>query len=135
MEQHTDQDQSLGTRDLTSSHTARADTPAVEASAPPKEKPESAQNGGETLLATELSSDFEGRWEGIQSRFVDEPRRAVEDADNLVATVMQKLAEGFAHERERLEAHWDRGEDVSTEDLRVTLQRYRSFFERLLTAA
>ena len=66
-------------------------------------------------------------------RFVDEPRGAVEDADALVANVMQRLAEGFAQERERLEAQWGRGEDISTEDLRVALQRYRAFFQRLLS--
>jgi hypothetical protein len=78
------------------------------------------------------SEGFQSRWEEIQVRFVDEPRGAVEDADALVATVMQRLAEGFAQERERLEAQWGRGEDISTEDLRVSLQRYRSFFQRLL---
>jgi len=79
------------------------------------------------------SASFQSRWEEIQVRFVDEPRGAVEDADALVATVMQRLAEGFAQERERLEAQWGRGEDISTEDLRVALQRYRSFFQRLLS--
>jgi len=78
------------------------------------------------------SDDFQTRWEAIQVRFVDEPRGAVEDADALVANVMQRLAEGFAQERERLEGQWGRGEDISTEDLRVALQRYRSFFQRLL---
>jgi hypothetical protein len=78
------------------------------------------------------SEGLQSRWEEIQVRFVDEPRGAVEDADALVATVMQRLAEGFAQERERLEAQWGRGEDISTEDLRVALQRYRSFFRRLL---
>lgn len=85
--------------------------------------------------STPLLADTEGfqsRWEEIQVRFVDEPRGAVEDADALVATIMQRLAEGFAQERERLEAQWGRGEDISTEDLRVALQRYRSFFQRLL---
>jgi hypothetical protein len=77
---------------------------------------------------------FMGRWEEIQIRFVDDPRRAVEDADQLVALVMQRLADGFAEERERLEGQWGRGEDVGTEDLRVALQRYRSFFRRLLSA-
>jgi hypothetical protein len=80
----------------------------------------------------EGSEEFQARWEEIQVRFVDEPRGAVEDADALVATVMQRLAEGFASEREQLEAQWGRGEDISTEDLRVALQRYRSFFRRLL---
>jgi len=86
---------------------------------------------GAPLLAD--SEGFQSRWEEIQVRFVDEPRGAVEDADALVATVMQRLAESFAQERERLEAQWGRGEDISTEDLRVALQRYRSFFQRLLS--
>jgi hypothetical protein len=65
---------------------------------------------------------------------VDEPRDAVAEADALVADLMQRLAAGFSHERERLEGQWDRGDDVSTEDLRVALTRYRSFFDRLLSA-
>jgi hypothetical protein len=87
----------------------------------------------EPLLASEQSADFQLRWEQVQTRFVDEPRGAVEDADELVANLMQQLAEGFAQERERLEAQWGRGEDISTEDLRVALKRYRSFFQRLLS--
>jgi hypothetical protein len=93
-------------------------------------------SGNDVDDAAPLLPDGEGfqtRWEEIQVRFVDEPRGAVEDADALVATVMQRLAEGFAQERERLEAQWGRGEDISTEDLRVALQRYRSFFQRLLS--
>ncbi len=73
------------------------------------------------------------RWEAIQAGFVDEPRRAVEDADALVAQVIRQLAESFATERARLEAQWSRGDQVSTEDLRVALQRYRSFFQDLLS--
>jgi hypothetical protein len=84
------------------------------------------------LLPADLTAAFQGRWEEVQTRFVDEPRGAVEEADGLVANLMQKLAESFAQERERLEAQWGRGEDISTEDLRVALQRYRSFFQRLL---
>ena len=78
--------------------------------------------------------DLRGRWSNVQASFVDEPRRAVEEGDKLVATVMQRLAEGFANERSKLEKQWDRGDNVSTEDLRVALQRYRSFFDRLLNA-
>jgi hypothetical protein len=76
--------------------------------------------------------DFRAQWSKVQTGFVDEPRRTVEDADKLVAAVMQRLAEGFANERSGLEKQWDRGDNVSTEDLRVALQRYRSFFDRLL---
>lgn len=78
--------------------------------------------------------DLRGRWSNVQASFVDEPRRAVEEGDKLVATVMQRLAEGFANERSKLEKQWDRGDSVSTEDLRIALQRYRSFFDRLLNA-
>jgi hypothetical protein len=73
------------------------------------------------------------RWNGVQTAFVDEPRRAVEEADGLVASAMKRLAEVFAEERSKLEKQWDRGDQVSTEDLRIALQRYRAFFQRLLS--
>lgn len=73
------------------------------------------------------------QWQDIQASFVDEPRRAVESADELVAELMQRLAEVFARERSQLEHQWDRDGDVSTEDLRIAFQRYRSFFDRLLS--
>jgi hypothetical protein len=76
--------------------------------------------------------EFRSQWGKIQTCFVDEPRGTVKDADKLVAAVMQRLAEGFAGERSGLEKQWDRGDNVSTEDLRLALQRYRSFFDRLL---
>ena len=76
--------------------------------------------------------DFRSQWIKIQTSFVDEPRGTVKDADKLVAAVMQRLAEGFANERSGLEKQWDQGDNVSTEDLRIALQRYRSFFDRLL---
>jgi hypothetical protein len=79
--------------------------------------------------------DLRSKWSNVQAEFVDEPRRAVEEADQLVATVMQRLAEGFARERGSLEKQWESGETASTEDLRMALQRYRAFFNRLLNAA
>lgn len=74
------------------------------------------------------------RWREIQAQFVDEPRDAVREADALVADLMQRLARMFAGEREQLESRLASGESASTEDLRLGLQRYRSFFERLLAA-
>lgn len=88
----------------------------------------------EPLLSPDQGESFTTRWREIQASFVDEPREAVAEADALVADLMQKLAASFSNERERLEAQWDRGDDVSTEDLRVALTRYRSFFDRLLAA-
>jgi hypothetical protein len=76
---------------------------------------------------------FRTRWSAIQTGFVDEPRKAVEEADTLVAEVMKRLAEVFAEERTRLESQWERSDQVSTEDLRLAMRRYRSFFERLLS--
>lgn len=86
------------------------------------------------LLGEDTTSDVRRRWTQIQGSFVDEPRRAVEEADSLVAELMQKLADSFSQERQGLEGQWDRGDEVSTEDLRIALQRYRSFFDRLLSA-
>jgi hypothetical protein len=84
------------------------------------------------LFSESEIGDLRSQWSKIQTGFVDEPRRTVEGADKLVAAVMQRLAEGFANERSSLEKQWDRGDNVSTEDLRIALQRYRSFFDRLL---
>lgn len=98
---------------------ASAEAPVVPASSEP------LVEGGE-------DDGFRDRWESIQASFVDEPRNAVQQADALVAELMQRLAETFSRERKGLEGQWDRGEDVSTEDLRVALTRYRSFFDRLL---
>jgi hypothetical protein len=85
------------------------------------------------LLAADDAEAFRARWTDVQHGFVDAPRQAVAQADGLVAELMQHLAKTFADERGRLEGQWDQGDDVSTEDLRTAFQRYRLFFERLLT--
>lgn len=90
------------------------------------------QDAAPLISNTELEN-LRTRWKEIQTNFVDEPRKAVEQADGLVASAMKRLAEVFAEERSILEKQWDRGDDVSTEDLRVALQRYRTFFDRLLS--
>jgi hypothetical protein len=88
---------------------------------------------GAPLFPSAELDDLRMRWKEIQTAFVDEPRKAVEQADGLVASAMKRLAEVFAQERSGLEQQWDRGDSVSTEDLRVALQRYRAFFDRLLS--
>ena len=87
----------------------------------------------EPLLSGDDAERFRSRWRELQASFVDEPQQVVERADELVAELMSKLAETFAEERRGLEEQWSRGDNVSTEDLRVALTHYRSFFERLLT--
>jgi hypothetical protein len=82
------------------------------------------------LLETHEIQRIVGQWKGIQTEFVDAPRKAVQDADALVAELMQRLADTFAAEREQLESQWAGGDDVSTEDLRRSLRRYRTFFDQ-----
>lgn len=97
---------------------------------------ESTQKNNNDATPLFPGNELEGlraRWKEVQIAFVDEPRKAVEQADGLVASAMKRLAEVFAEERSKLEQQWDRGDNVSTEDLRVALQRYRTFFERLLS--
>jgi len=85
------------------------------------------------LFAENELGEFRRRWQDVQTSFVDDPRSAVKNGDELVAAVMARLAQLFSDERGKLEHSWDSGENVSTEDLRVGLQRYRSFFDRLLS--
>jgi hypothetical protein len=100
----------------------------------PAEGIASARDSRSALLDASDSERFRARWMEVQTRFVDAPRDAVQGADALVAELMQQLAKTFARERDTLEQQWTRGADVSTEDLRVALTRYRSFFDRLLEA-
>jgi hypothetical protein len=85
------------------------------------------------LLPQDNVADFRSRWDRIQAGFVDEPRTAVQQADELVTETIDRLAETFASARNRLEGQWGSGDNVSTEDLRVALKKYRTFFEKLLT--
>jgi hypothetical protein len=85
-------------------------------------------------LFTETDANiFRTRWRDIQGAFVDDPRTAVKEADGLVAETMKRMADMFSGERNRLEHEWDQGDNVSTEDLRQVLRRYRSFFNRLMS--
>jgi hypothetical protein len=93
---------------------------------------ESAGAADQMLFADGELSGLRSRWTEVQSAFVDDPRDCVQKADRLVADVVDKLTAGFTEARSRLEEQWDRGEEVSTEDLRIALKRYREFFERLL---
>ena len=84
------------------------------------------------LFTSNEANDLRARWDSIQVGFVDEPRKAVEEADALVSATVKRLTEIFTDERQKLEQQWDRSKDISTEDFRVALRRYRSFFARLL---
>lgn len=115
---------------------ARAGSPARDA----PDETAAGSNEGDTdddrptaLFAEQEASGYRNRWLEVQTDFVDDPRQAVQRGDALVAELMQQLAETFAGERSDLEGQWDRGGEVSTEDLRLAMRRYRSFFDRLLS--
>jgi hypothetical protein len=103
-----------------------ADAPQIETRS--EAEPETA-----SLFPPSELNQLQERWDQIQTAFVDQPRDAVHDADRLVSSAIQKLAEVFAAERSKLEQGWGRDESASTEDLRVAFQRYRSFFQRILS--
>lgn len=85
------------------------------------------------LFTPSEANDLRARWDSVQASFVDQPRNAVEEADELVSVTMKRLEEIFAEERQKMEQQWSRGADASTEDYRQALRRYRSFFTRLLS--
>jgi hypothetical protein len=112
---------------------SRAD---VEGAAPDAEvegaAPDTEGRGEGELFPASERNELEQKWNEIQARFVDEPRGSVEEANALVSDLMDRLVSSFSEQRERLEGQWERGDDVTTEDLRMVLMRYRSFFGRLL---
>ncbi|MFE5003461.1 hypothetical protein ACFRJ3_02275 [Streptomyces sp. NPDC056696] len=126
---------------------ARSEAPAFPGESTPVASAEHSETEGEKtdgeapvedeatrLLSAEDDAGFRSRWQETQSKFVDDPRAAVHSADALVADVMQTLATTFADRKQELEEQWSRGEQADTEELRMALRHYRSFFNRLLTA-
>ncbi|MFD5429226.1 hypothetical protein [Streptomyces sp. NPDC127084] len=118
---------------------APEDAPAAEGA--PETTPEAAPSAEsaeeparQALVPSGEAEDYRDRWQQIQGTFVDDPREAVRNADTLVAEVIQSLAATFADHKRELEDQWSRGEEIQTEDLRVALQHYRSFFNQLLNA-
>ena len=122
-------DRELSTADLADAgkETPERGTAVMDAPAPEREGEERAP-----LFSEGDTAKLHERWTAVQTGFVDEPREAVHQADVLVAETIRRLAETFAREKASLEEQWSRGGDISTEDLRQALRRYRSFFERLL---
>lgn len=134
-----DEPRSGDTAELTTADIAAASVAPADSRPDNEPDPEVGQRtmfSGESVepLFNEAEADeFRARWYVVQAGFVDEPHRSVAEADELVASVMKRLAEVFAAARENLEHEWGGGDDVSTEDLRIALRRYHSFFDRLLS--
>ena len=124
-------DKKLSTSDLVDA-AQRAEQPEA-GRGPDTDRPRPVETHVTPLFAPGDADGYRTHWSAIQTGFVDEPRKAVAEADGLVAEVMKRLAEVFADERQQLESRWERTDSVSTEELRQAMQRYRSFFERLLS--
>jgi hypothetical protein len=123
----------LRTEDLAATKRPAPESKPIEIEDTAAEPPPIQGDVLDPLFSNEAENDFRSRWTSVQTGFVDEPRQAVEQADELVAQVMQHLAQSFSEQRASLEQHWEKSEQVSTEDLRLALKRYRSFFDRLLS--
>jgi hypothetical protein len=127
-------------RRLTTESVAAAGGTGTEAIAHPERNDNREERRSQTeetelspLFSEEEERNFRNRWKEIQTGFVDEPRQAVEQADELIAQLLHQLAESFAAQRSGLEQQWEKSDSASTEDLRQALRRYRSFCDRLLS--
>jgi hypothetical protein len=128
-------DHSAETSPTESEPLTTADEPSAARSEPSQmaTEPSSEPSTERSLFADNDLSGLRSRWDDVQAAFVDDPKECVHKADTLVAEVVEQLTTGFSDARSRLEAQWARGENASTEDLRVALKRYRDFFQRLLS--
>jgi len=129
-------DQNLSTADLASASAGRQDTDGTatpQGSGGDVETPAGSGGDVETppLIDEEKVTGFRDRWQNVQTGFVDDPKQAVQQADELVAAVISALANTFAEHKSELENQWRQGEPA-TEELRIALRRYRSFFDQLL---
>jgi hypothetical protein len=121
----------------------RHDPPDQRAPAPPDQQaaareadqpaPSPQDVRAEEFFPPERRAQLKGTWVDIQSAFIDEPKRAVQNADGLVTEILGAVSQRFESARHSLEAEWNRGEQASTEALRIALQRYRALFDRLLS--
>ncbi len=129
-------EQTAPTETVETTEPPTAPAPSAAAPAAPAERPSvERESPTQTLLfADDDLGDLRARWAGVQAGFVDDPKDCVQKADDLVSDLVEKLTTGFALALARLEQQWARGEQVSTEDLRLALMHYREFFERLLAA-
>ncbi|MFZ1165515.1 hypothetical protein [Mycobacterium sp.] len=124
-------------RDESADETPRA--PEASTSVPAAEVPDEPPSpirespSEDVLFAEDELADLRARWAGVQAAFVDDPKDCVHKADGLVSDLVEQLTAGFSDARSRLEEQWSRGEEASTEDLRLALMHYRAFFERLLS--
>jgi hypothetical protein len=128
-------EQHAGPADATTPRELVDESPSAAVDSPPGPETaslEKAASAEQPLFADEELADLRARWTAVQAAFVDDPKDCVHRADGLVSDLVEQLTTGFGRARSRLEEQWARGEEASTEDLRVALMHYREFFDRLL---
>jgi hypothetical protein len=121
-----------GSKEQQGAYSSQQQRSTTEQQAASATEQQDAPAGEGNLVPPDEANDFRGRWDEVQTGFVDDPRRAVEEANQLVDEVTNRVVETFTRGRTELEEQWARGDEVTTEELRVVLQRYRSFFDSLL---
>lgn len=127
------EEQRRSAADLTSDPAAADESPSAAVDSVARPEPvQDAASTEQTLFADDELADLRARWSAVQAAFVDDPKECVHKADGLVSDLVEQLTTGFGRARSRLEEQWARGEEASTEDLRVALMHYREFFDRLL---
>jgi hypothetical protein len=82
------------------------------------------------LLKPADRDDLDHRWTAIETGFVEDPARHIEMADDLLGDLIGRLQAALEHDRDRLSGAW-KGSDVTTEQLRELLLRYRASYQRL----
>jgi hypothetical protein len=91
-----------------------------------------ASDGSKAFFSPNEADGFRARWESIQVGFVDDPRTSVQSAAQLIGDAMKRLSEEVATERRKFETSSRRENGKATEEMRLLLRRYRSFFKHLM---
>jgi hypothetical protein len=86
-----------------------------------------------TSLLSNESEELRSRWTSIQAQFVDQPCTSIEQADALIADAIERLSKALGIQQSQLRERWLNHDDVSTEELRLTLQEYRTFLNNLFS--
>jgi hypothetical protein len=107
--------------------------PVAEQRAPAERAGRAQDESLDPLFSAEAARDFRASWDAVQIGFVDDPKQAVRQADELVRQVLENLKQTFSNERGAIDGNTDAADQASTEHLRMALRRYRSFFQRLLS--
>lgn len=117
---------------VTPEQSAGTSQPSQSGQSTPADGGTPAADGQDTVLAPETSRRLRERWRAVQAEFVDDPRRAVEDADRLLSEAAGAFASGLEERRRALTSGWEQDGHGETEQLRLTMHHYRALVDAVL---